>query len=518
MYYHEPWFDEAQAWLIARDASIREILSSITHYEGHPPIWFFMLMPFAKSGVPFEIGLKAVNFALVTLAMGILIFKAPFPRIFRCTIPFTYFFFYQYGVISRTYSLLMLGFVLSALTYKDRNEKTFRFIAALALLCSSSAYGILIAAGISIVWLYEMIGKPISLYSIKSFMISRQFYSLSILLIYNLWLLSCIYPFPDTYATTAVQRSSDVMLFYMFFMAPADAVCSLVFSNSTPSYLQLISFVFISCIIYFILFVVTKMYQKQALLIVPYLLFAIFGGIVYFSIHHVGIIAMFYLFLFWCCFDEETKVEMPIFIQRLIRGDATKKYLRIASYVLVFTLIGKSIYWTIAASINDISLNYGTGRETAAFIKNNQLDQLSILAAWREIEDPKGEKYYDYNYLKVIPALAYFDKNIFYSFNHQLNNQCYLLHEIDKDGLDTKKSIENAYPEVLLSDDFSQFTFDTEINLDDFALVKSVHGNLIWKDNLIENREFIFIRKDLLKDYPNLEQLNIEEEKTPDEK
>ena len=48
MYFHEPWFDEAQAWLIAQDASLVELLTSITHYEGHPPIWFLALMPFAK--------------------------------------------------------------------------------------------------------------------------------------------------------------------------------------------------------------------------------------------------------------------------------------------------------------------------------------------------------------------------------------------------------------------------------------------------------------------------------------
>ncbi len=156
MYFHEPWFDEAQAWLIAQDASILELITSITHYEGHPPIWFLVLMPFAKLGLPFEIGLKTVNFVIATTAMGLLIFKAPFPRIIRCTIPFTYFFFYQYGVISRTYSMMMLGFVLSALFYKDRNTKPYHFTASLAIVCGSSVYGMVICAGIALVWLAEV--------------------------------------------------------------------------------------------------------------------------------------------------------------------------------------------------------------------------------------------------------------------------------------------------------------------------------------------------------------------------
>ena len=36
MCFHEPWFDEAQAWLIARDCSWREMILERPHYEGHP--------------------------------------------------------------------------------------------------------------------------------------------------------------------------------------------------------------------------------------------------------------------------------------------------------------------------------------------------------------------------------------------------------------------------------------------------------------------------------------------------
>ena len=138
-------------------------------------------MPFAKSGVPFEFGLKAVNFTLATMAMGIFIFKAPFNRLIRCTVPFKYFFFYQYGVISRPYSLMMLGFVLSALTYKDRNERPYRFVAALSLVCGASAYGMVIAAGISMVWLLEIFDNSISLEKIQVFLNSKKSYALIIL-------------------------------------------------------------------------------------------------------------------------------------------------------------------------------------------------------------------------------------------------------------------------------------------------------------------------------------------------
>ena len=64
--FHEPWFDEAQAWQIAKCASLQEMLFEIPHYEGHPPLWHLILAIPAKLGVPFEIGLKTVGFLIST--------------------------------------------------------------------------------------------------------------------------------------------------------------------------------------------------------------------------------------------------------------------------------------------------------------------------------------------------------------------------------------------------------------------------------------------------------------------
>lgn len=45
--FHEPWFDESQAWAIAKTASYKEILFTLPHYEGHPPLWHLILSTFA---------------------------------------------------------------------------------------------------------------------------------------------------------------------------------------------------------------------------------------------------------------------------------------------------------------------------------------------------------------------------------------------------------------------------------------------------------------------------------------
>ena len=41
--FHEPWADEAQAWVIARDSKFWELFRYRLHYEGHPADWYFLL-------------------------------------------------------------------------------------------------------------------------------------------------------------------------------------------------------------------------------------------------------------------------------------------------------------------------------------------------------------------------------------------------------------------------------------------------------------------------------------------
>lgn len=518
MYYHEPWFDEAQAWLIARDATIREILTSITHYEGHPPIWFLILMPFAKLGVPFELGVKTVNFIIATIAMGIFIFKAPFKRIVRLTIPFTYFFFYQYGVISRPYSLMMLGFALSAVCYKQRNQKPFRFAAALSLICSSGAFGMAIAAGISIAWLFEVIGTKLSMDNFVFFMKSKIFYALLVLLTYNILLLILIYPYNDTYAINIVKQNLPIPVFLLaLFVMPSFSMFFVENNAQSPaaiSDLKFVAYIFMSIIINVGMYVLARKVQKRALFVLPYLLFTAFWSFVYFWPHHIGILTLFYTFLLWCFFDE---MQTDTQNSETIRLEFYKKWLGYAGNMLLFLSITTSIYWSVCASINDIYLNYGAGREAAKFIKDNGLHKLNILVDWSQKTGPKSvETPDDYNHTQGVPALAYFDNNIFCNFNKKQSNKCYLSHKVATDGSYVKQLIQNQYPDVLFGGDPKKSRFIEYINLDDYALVKSIHGNNIWKSTTYPNRQFIFIRKDLLQKYPHFEVLNREDEMIKD--
>lgn len=515
MYFHEPWFDEAQAWLIARDATIGELIGSITHYEGHPPVWFLLLMPFAKAGVPFEIGVKSINFIFAASAMGLLIFKAPFSRAIRCVIPFTYFFFYQYGVISRPYSLMMLGFVLCALAYKNRNAKPYRFAGALAVVCGTSAYGIIIAAGIALVWLIEIIRERSIGKSIPALLANRRIHALGILFAINLFFVYCMIPYSDTYAANLEPHNTLlVRLFYMLFMAPADAVCSSSYGYSAIDIsfnMQAAGSLIMGSVINLAIFTAARIYGKTSLFVVPYAAFAALSAFAYFYSHHLGIIVLFYVFLFWCMLgDRPVNPALPAFILRSVKGERDMRYLRVVGLYLIIIILIVQVYWTIAATYKDILKNYGTGRAAAEFITDNAFDELTIMTDWeKKTNYLTGLIRIDYNQLYCIPTLAYFDTNIFYNLNEGKCNKNYLTHIIDENGYHVKKLADGGYPDVLFGTVELKDIYGSKANLHrDYALVCSVHGNTIWKDEVFENRQLIFLRRDLLEKYPDLVELD----------
>jgi hypothetical protein len=512
--FHEPWFDEAQAWLIARGATIRELLGSITHYEGHPPLWFLILMPFAKLGVPYEIGLKSINYGLTVAAAGLLIFKAPFPRLLRFTLPFTFFIFYQFGVISRPYSLLMLGFVLAAMAYAGRNQKPVRYAASLLLISASSAFGMVLAAGIAAVWLGEILRRPDGRRTLNR-ILDKRIFSLTVLLAVNAIQVFLIVPPDNAYAAELAQPAPFfTRLIYMLFMAPADAVCmdtflgnTIDFSWSAVSIVSMLIGLFINS--FFIVF--AYRYKKTMLYILPFSLFALFGSSVYFAAHHAGILALFFLFAAWALRSDppETKRTVALAL-KLIKTEKDRKMLDWLGCLILTIMMATSVYWTVISSFNEIKYLYGTGREAADFIKRHQLDQEVVLASWITTQDEKtGQTVNDYNFTQGTEILAYFRKNFIINYNGGDDRRCYVTHQVNSDDQAVKALAVRGAPGVLIGYVPLSQIFGDKLGLDDYALVQSVHGNKIWKSRIAETRQCILIRRDLLPRFPDLVELDI---------
>ncbi len=154
---HEPWRDEANVWLMARDLSPLELFQEI-RYQGHPCLWYLLIMPFAKAGLPFRtIGL--VSYLVMAVSAGLLVFKAPFCKLVKGTVVFSPVFTYYYAEIARNYCLIALFLVLLALYYPRRNEKPVLYGVLLGLLVQSDTIALMAAGMISLMWLGEAVWK-----------------------------------------------------------------------------------------------------------------------------------------------------------------------------------------------------------------------------------------------------------------------------------------------------------------------------------------------------------------------
>ncbi|OOM74856.1 hypothetical protein [Clostridium sp. BL-8] len=515
MYYHEPWFDEAQAWLIARDASLKEILFVLPHYEGHPPIWHLILLPFAKSGASFELSIKLISLTFCSIAMGLFIFKSPFKRIVRLTIPFTYFFFYQYGVISRPYCVLMLGFVLCSIFYKTKETNPFRFIITLGILCSASAYGIILSAGIAVVWLFEIFDKDFSLNRIKKIIFDKRFFALLILFVYSLILVISIIPKPDTYAINSIVKNNDYInrFIYMFFVLPGDATYLDICNYSTTklginieSALGIVG----SSIISLLLIGFTKRNNKLLVLLVPYIFIGVFSTFIYFNTHHIGIITEFFLFVIWICLEDKKEESISFqFLDRLVKKESDIVLLKRIPKILFGIVILVSMIWTITASVNDIYVPYGDGRELAAFIKENNLDKYNIMAQWKQHTDNKTKKIVmDTNQIGSIAALPYFNTNIYYNFNNNLPNKSFIIHKVGNNDENIKAWKEIGFPDVIIGYPDLQILFGNSLSYKDYVCVYDAKGSYIWKTEVIDYNYPVYVKKDIMDQFQNLKEID----------
>ena len=153
VWFHEPWADEAQAWLIARDLGLRGILHQMG-YEGSPPLWHLLLWALTRLHLPYA-ALGIVSLILVVSGMYIWLRWSPLPAPVRLLVPFAFYFQYQYAVVARSYALsTFLAFAAVAL-WRAKPVRIIPFGLVVALLAQTSMYGFMIAGGISCAFAWE---------------------------------------------------------------------------------------------------------------------------------------------------------------------------------------------------------------------------------------------------------------------------------------------------------------------------------------------------------------------------
>ncbi len=332
---HEPWADEAQSWLLARDASLLHLWGTLLHYEGTPGLWQTLVHVLIGLGLPYS-AYGFVSASLGFAAVYFLLRYAPLPFYIRLLLPFTYYLCYQYAVIARSYALIApLLFAIAAI-YPYARSRPALTTALLALLAGVSVHGFLISACI---WVSIYVSEPRALASGKLLIAGLTYWLVLIVLLLCAWPakdvafaehrgLSNLHLLPDV-----VKAGLGAAFTGYWVISAALIALSLPFLWRGGGWLF---FLLATCA------------------------FLLFGTIVYAQLWHFGILFLCWLFAIWIS-AYKTRVTAP-------------------TLLALIAAIGFQCYWTAAAVRYDWSHAYSGSLAAAQYLRQNGLPSGGLYA------------------------------------------------------------------------------------------------------------------------------------------
>ncbi len=511
--YHEPWFDEAESWLIARDASYYDILFVRPHYEGHPPLWHLILSVPAKLGAPYELSIKSIQFFFAFIMVWLILFRSPFPKYVRIFLPFSFFFFYQYGVISRPYAMFCVAIFILADQWESRDKKPWAVILSLLWICLSSTHGIVLAGGMTAVWVLESL-----YYEKKAFMLNRKrLFSLIFLLLCAVFLMYSILPYSNTHAMVYKSLSREHgylwQLLFFLFVIPSETIvtsCSdyACIFNQELDISSFIATAVVGLIIWTVLIMICKKRNTINLLIVPYILMSLVAAGSYFNVHHYGLVLAFFLCILWICFkqspfcaDEEIRSIESRFSAS---SKGFKALIKIAPIFFLCLIAAINIFWSATSFYYEIKYNYSYSRDFCEFIKDNRLEDYRWFASWeitRDKDDQDTVLLEDSGAANIypVPVNPYMNSNLIYNMPDRVT---YVTHEVATDKKAKEDIAEWATmdePDFILSSTTDYPIVCSKMNLrSNYNQLTITRSRRIWKADPYPDYPFyIYVRSDL---------------------
>ena len=495
IFFHEPWFDEIQAYLIARDASFHDIFFILPHYEGHPPLWHILLLP-AKLGLSCRAALNLAQIVTFTGFAAMLELRSPFGWKLKLFLPLSYYILYQYSVISRPYAMLMLAGLIVADVYPDRDKKPFRYLLAMLFICLCHSYGIAIAGGLAVADLLRRLRKEKSIPAIFRNTNKKLIVSYCLLLVGALVVIALIFPKGNAGGLRSFSISTLLLCFLLcWVLMPSESIfTSFVNDNhglqsTTYAATDILTGILFSAVIWCILITICRKRKMLLELLIPYFFTTIFMS-VYSAPHHFGIFITLSLMILWIAQKTE-----PITIAELKAPIEKAEPLKKSAGTIVYSFLGISaavnIYWSVYSYSVDIRTPYDIGENAAQWVKDNGLEDKMILSAWNE----ETTRMLTYGSASIN---GFMDKNIFVNSDQGLSYCTHVMTTDEEYASDIEWMKSLGSPEVILSSSVSIADEVDQLELKDrYTLCYLRKGQRVFKDKIITVYTVIYVRSDL---------------------
>ena len=365
---HEPWLDESQAFLIARDAKNWPELFKIMGYEGTPALWHIILRGLIKIFHFSFSDIRHFHWLLSAAVAAIWLLFSPLPRWQRIPLIFGYYFLYEYSIIARSYVLTVLLLFVLAMIYQSRFKRPLLYFAALTFLSQTNIHGFIIFFILTLFYLWET-RRQIYLKSITKIILVLT----TLISIFTIWQVN---PPPDLAKGLSWLRHPD--LSHMFF-ATTDAFSPIpnlqpqfwdghflnILLTPTP-YCPYYWLYYAGVYIIFgiVLFCLPLFVLNKRPLIVVYLTTWWCFNLIFLILHpggfrHHGLIWVFFVFLWWISYyypEEKTEI-LPL--------NKKLKNLLIA-LLIIMQLAGASI-----ATYYETKNVFAYGQPVVQYLKDN---------------------------------------------------------------------------------------------------------------------------------------------------
>lgn len=366
--FHEPWVDEAQAWQLARSLSLASLFKTYIRYEGSPGLWHLLLWMMTRIHISYA-GLHWICGAFATAAVSLLIFRSPFPRYLKLSLPFTYFLFFQYAIVARNYVLVPLFLFFAAIAWK---KSPFWLALALGLLANTSLHAAVISGGLAAVYAIEQFRNRENKYLSHR---RKLLVCVLILLLFYGFAIWTAWP-PRDLILSSVRGQSQI-----YFLR---AVFSLVWPTCQP---WVVSIPFWAAMVFW-LHARHKLY-----FLLPVVLFAAFSGAVSVAWWHAGLVIPLSICLIWVTWQAP---------------ETASRELEMAGRIALVIMIATQILWSGYALFYDHYYAYSPDPAAAKFLNPYVRESATIAVTYISGAGDKRVRAFP-----AVGILPYFDHNIY---------------------------------------------------------------------------------------------------------
>lgn len=375
--HHELWYDETQAWVIVRDNGLSGILNALG-YEGHPPLWYMILLPFTRLGFSCEV-LPLISWFFSVMTVLLILWKAPFGLGLKAAMVFSGGFLFFDSVISRVYCLIPFLLCLIAILYPNRKKHPILFGLLIGLLanthvCFSGMVGIF-----GIYMLIELFREW------KSVSAKENLFRLLGLGIAGIGVLTLVLPLLDSMTlNTSVADVAEGMTFgwglYSFLTGLDNTLYYCVTGTAYPTeFLHPISS--IATVGLGLFLIVFRRWKKWLIAVLVFLFFYLFiNSVIWWNNPCRASILLYALvFFLWIAFEEGGETEkrsspawleqLPKRIAFLIRKirEAPRKCLSVILTAVLLTTIPVGVFYLFS----DVRGSFSPVKETADYVRAN---------------------------------------------------------------------------------------------------------------------------------------------------